>query len=83
MLNNFNYFFFQIAGGNADGLCPAMGVWDKKSFEYFATCANSGYGEIDDDICDDCDENASCISGLKCQCNQGYQGDGKTCNIPV
>ena len=39
----------------------------------------------DDDECsnnDDCDSNAKCsqsIGGLKCGCNQGWTGDGKSC----
>ena len=35
------------------------------------------------DITDDCDLNAECVSeegkGHKCHCNDGFQGDGKTC----
>ena len=33
--------------------------------------------------CDHCDTNARCLDGLKCSCNDGYQGDGHICKSRI
>ena len=46
-------------------------------FNYFFLFLDAGC-----DITDDCDPNATCLfkdGQHKCSCNDGFQGDGKTC----
>lgn len=57
--------------GYYECLCEPPKVGDGRS------CA---WSSQENDVCERCDRNADCVGGEFCQCKNGYQGDGFTCD---